>query len=442
MFIGAINGDVRSVLKQISDGWSGKPIYVGCSGNFTVERILWSLGMREIHGNDVSLYSCYLGNYLAGKDTRITVAEEGMKWVENFMASGIPTIATIMCCTEIMKHYGREEHYHRRMYRAYRDNYETFHSLTMKRVEKGIGETRLASFYAGDVMEFVKAVPDDAIFISFPPTYEGGYEKLYRKIDAVFDWDRPEYTVFDSESFASFMAKLMSKGCWVTLRDEIVPEIEDRVVAVVQTGARARPVYVYSNIKPEAHRITRAHQKTEPVPYRRLTGEISPPISFVMLTRGQMNTLRNEYLNKKIIPADCMVSVGILADGYLIGALGFSQMTPMKSAGTVLGVYMMTDFPVKSERYARLSKLVLAMALTVEMLAILRRAFNREVETIVTTAFTTKSESMKYRGLFNLMSRKENYLQYSAQTGKWTAEEAYKWWIERFSQPLIKSTDD
>jgi hypothetical protein len=63
MFVGAINENLCSVLAGLSPAWRGLPVYVGCSGNATIERILASLGVTELHGNDVSLYSCALGHH-------------------------------------------------------------------------------------------------------------------------------------------------------------------------------------------------------------------------------------------------------------------------------------------------------------------------------------------------------------------------------------------
>jgi hypothetical protein len=39
-FIGSINQPVRSVLAELAPEWKDRPVYVGCSGNFTVERTL------------------------------------------------------------------------------------------------------------------------------------------------------------------------------------------------------------------------------------------------------------------------------------------------------------------------------------------------------------------------------------------------------------------
>jgi hypothetical protein len=47
MFVGSINADLRSILAQLAPAWPGLPVYVGCSGNFTVERILAAHGLSD-----------------------------------------------------------------------------------------------------------------------------------------------------------------------------------------------------------------------------------------------------------------------------------------------------------------------------------------------------------------------------------------------------------
>lgn len=75
MFIGSINRYMRAVLETAAQGWRGMPVYIACSGNFTVERILARCGVGAIHSNDVSLYSCALGWHLASR-----IASQGCAW--------------------------------------------------------------------------------------------------------------------------------------------------------------------------------------------------------------------------------------------------------------------------------------------------------------------------------------------------------------------------
>ena len=88
MFIGSINRYMRAVLETASQGWRGRPVYVACSGNFTVERILAQCGAHAsqpgdasqsfigaVYFSDVSIYSCALGWHLASRN-----ASQGCAW--------------------------------------------------------------------------------------------------------------------------------------------------------------------------------------------------------------------------------------------------------------------------------------------------------------------------------------------------------------------------
>ena len=95
---------------------------------------------------------------------------------------------------------------------------------------------------------------------------------------------------------------------------------------------------------------------------------------------------------------------------------------------------MMTDFAIAPTLYKRLSKLVLAAALSKEVQCVLMQKFNAKVPLILTTAFTKKPVSMKYRGLFDVYNKKEGIVNYSAKAGRWTLEEGFRWWMNTQSQ--------
>jgi hypothetical protein len=44
------------VLETAAGRWKGLPVYVACSGNFTVERVLARCGVGAIHSNDIEPY--------------------------------------------------------------------------------------------------------------------------------------------------------------------------------------------------------------------------------------------------------------------------------------------------------------------------------------------------------------------------------------------------
>ena len=40
---------------------------------------------------------------------------------------------------------------------------------------------------------------------------------------------------------------------------------------------------------------------------------------------------------------------------------------------------------------------------------------------------------MKYRGLFEVYNRKEDAVNYEAKAGKWSFEEDFQWWLNKYS---------
>lgn len=430
MFIGSINTDMRSIVSEMSHTWGELPVYIGCSGNFTVERILAKNGLTNMHSNDVSLYSCAVGNYLMGKPTRIKVVDPRFYWLNKYLQTSVDIVATLLICSEYFKYVDKEPPYFKRIEAAYKTQFDRMQRETVEVVKKALGGVQIADFHAQDVINYIKEAPEECVAISFPPTYKGGYEKLYAKINEVFDWDIPNYVIFDDDRFAAFNELIMKKKYWVTLRDYDVQELRPYLRGIVQTSARSKPVYIYSNCETKC-RITMPHQKTEKINVKRATGELNGELRIMKISQGQLNTLRSEYLAKGIIPAAASVSFGILVGDELIGAIGMSRSSFL---GGWTDAYMMSDFCIRPSIYKRLAKLVLVAALSTEMKEILEQALTMEVDTIGTTVFTQKQVSMKYRGMFTIYSKKDGAINYIAKAGRWSLKEGFEWWKKNHSQ--------
>jgi hypothetical protein len=147
-----------------------------------------------------------------------------------------------------------------------------------------------------------------------------------------------------------------------------------------------------------------------------------------------LNTLRSEYLSPSIVPATVTWAFGLLLGGRLAGAFAFAS-----NRGPIgfCDIYMVSDFAVQSS-VPRLSKLVLVCILSTEVADILEQKLARKVRSIGTTAFTDKPVSMKYRGLFDLHSRKEGRLNYLGEAGKWSLQQALTWWQKTQQKQLSR----
>mgnify|MGYP001409813301 CR=1 FL=1 len=443
MFQGTIPGDARSIVREITDGWSCRSVYVGCSGNFTIERILAESGRFSLYGNDVSLYTSILGHYLAQQPFRITLTDEyaaQFSWLAPYLADPADAVATIMLSTRMLDGLGRNNAYYERQRRAYQQQWPRLHAATVAKVRAV--KVRLAGFVCGDVCDYVEQMPKDAGFCSFPPFWSGGYERLWKNLERVFDWDRPTYPELTRERIDAMFARVMQQDYWLLSIPERVPDYEPYLRGTAQTTSRAMTCYVYANGGPL--RIATPQQKVDPLFAPRLLPgmAIGETLSIAPITIPQFNALRAIYLNRAIRPGSVSYPLAVHVDGVVIGALAFSNApSPIRYDALEPYIYLMSDFAVAPTNYPRLSKLVVMALLSHEVNDYLEQSMSRRLRSVVTTAFAKHPVSMKYRGLLDLLSREETEsvdiggkgykLQYGGALGRWSLAEALIAWKKK-----------
>jgi hypothetical protein len=81
-----------------------------------------------------------------------------------------------------------------------------------------------------------------------------------------------------------------------------------------------------------------------------------------VLTSGQFAALRSAYMNANIRPGAESLAVAVLVDQALVGVFAYSWAPTLGNWAYHLPqqptVYMLSDFPVSTSRYTKLSKLV------------------------------------------------------------------------------------
>ena len=102
---------------------------------------------------------------------------------------------------------------------------------------------------------------------------------------------------------------------------------------------------------------------------------------------------------------------------------------------------LQSDFAINSSTYKRLSKLVVAATLSVEVKQELERVRRERVNVMRTAVFSDNAVSMKYRGLYVQVKRKDQrHSIYEGDAGRWTLEEAFDWWMEKHSKARREPT--
>lgn len=235
---------------------------------------------------------------------------------------------------------------------------------------------------------------------------------------------------------------MMTKRYWLFGTKERVPEFEPYLRGMAKTTNRGVPIYVYAST--EKRRIVTPRQRIAPlmIPHLGPDDDLGERLSILPITYPQFAAIRSQYMNHNIRPGRPDMSYVVLCDGVIIGAFAIQCADGAMDMNTYLPtphVFLLSDFPVANTKYARLAKLVLYAALSREAQLLYERVERRRVRSMVTVAYTDNPVSMKYRGLFRLLIRKEAgnksphkwELVYGAEMGKWTLAEGFEEWKKR-----------
>jgi hypothetical protein len=429
-FVGSINAETRKWLGNNGPSFDGREIWVGCSGNFTVEQVLSRYAPKaRIRGNDVSLYSSALGAYLAGQPFHLEVKEEKFAWLAPYLANEEAKAATVMVLFEALKYEKADNLFKQRHWAHYLNNFEGFHQATIAKLRERKKEIRLEGYTTKDIFDLLDEMPKDAVAIAFFPTYAGGYERMFRRLEDIFDWDRPSYGLIDAERKAAILEKMKQRD-FLLLDDKVWPDLP--LVAVVHK-ARMRPVYVCSNLKALRLGVLKQQRHAEFVPFARLSDEdeIGPEskLTLVPTSNRVVNYYRDLYLSKGVgVPADGLFPLLAAVDGKVFGFLIYSRM---QGGGDV---YLLADFVVNSTRYRRLAKLLLLVTQAREVRRLLEEKFLLELPTCRTMVFTDKPVSMKYRGLYKLARRDPGKLVYETDMGILGLREVIPLWLKKYER--------
>ena len=455
MFFGSVPGAVRSVIDEQVRDWRAEHVWVGCSGNFTIERVLARHGRFRLVGNDVTIYSCALGAYFAGEDFPVSLKPEyAEEWgvLADYLQDAESVAATILVLSQIAVGLNKDNAYYRRVKGGVRRQWPALHARTVARLRAL--DLRLAGFWRGGVLEMMDSVPEEAGVIAYPPFFSGDYENMYANLDRMFDWPAPAYRELNAALVDELIDRIIDRSEWMVGVNRRLPALEAHLRGIAQTVNRGVPIYIYAS--GGKARVALPRQEVAPVLAPRLAGEIGDHLAIAELTGPQFSALRSQYMNEHIVPGQPSFACAVLVDGQVAGAFAYST-APSQShwEGRIAlpYAYLLSDFPVRPTRYRHLAKLVLYAALSKEARLLCERYGRKRMRSAVTTAYTDHPVSMKYRGLFDLLTRKEQapdgsagnsgkryQLNYGAPLGEWTLAEGLALWKKKYGKAVHDET--
>ncbi|MBN1106915.1 MAG: hypothetical protein JXL84_26165 [Deltaproteobacteria bacterium] len=245
-FVGAINAEVRKWLGNIARTFfTGRRMLIGCSGNFTVEQIVSrNANPAWIHGNDVSLYSSAIGAYLSGQDFRLEIGDDRISFLAPYLNNPEDKAAAVLIMSEALNNVNEKNPYQVRLWRHYVEHYGKYHAKTVERLRNRKAGIRLDRFTSRDIGEVLEEASRDTLVIAFLPTYAGGYEKLFKRMEELFDWDRPQYRLIDAGAKERLIRAIA--GFDYVYIDDTPREDLPQVARVQKRGLKT--VYLYSNL--------------------------------------------------------------------------------------------------------------------------------------------------------------------------------------------------
>lgn len=434
MFIGAINTKLRRFLAGLHPVFDRATIVVGCSGNFTSEATLTQFANPlAIHSNDVSLYSCMLGFWLTGQAVEYQVVDGEFDWLNEYLDTGTSSLAVLMVLLDMLEFEKRNNPHRVRMWQVYRTSFADLVAATIEKLNAV--QVRVDSFFAGDVMTHFERFADDpsCIFCCYAPTYSGGYEKLYKRLDTILSWNEPTYPMLDDER-RNALLEWMSARRYLWYDDR---KIEGREPVLMQRRGRNRTVYLYSNVVDSPALFADIPVDELPkLPYAPSSIEITldSTITVKQIKTSDLALIKDAYLGKNIDHGPGGWAFAVYVNGWVIGFFEFAARMAYMAPDDL---YIQADFPVTGTGYKRLSKLIIMLVVSGETRMMMERIRERRIRTLISTAFTPRPVSMKYRGVMKLVKRGETkdgqkFLNYKQDFNDLTWKETLHRWMNKY----------
>ena len=435
MFQGTIPTEALTQLRHVVplDTWHG--IQVACSGSFKFEAFFRQhYPDLPLIGNDVSLFSCSLGELAAGRELAFRFVER-LAFVEDVLgprASYARRVAAVQVAADMTAYRG-DNVWARRHFAWYQAHFSDYLDQVEQRLVERVVPLRLQDFILGDWVAAMRAaVAQGYGVVSFPPVYKRGYEKLYKWLDANTEWQAPAYAEYDPKTLVNHLHWLTEQGAdWCIVSEQDLPEIPR--FGKLQKG-RALPYYLYGQSRHSTLRVL-GHHSSASFRYQTIDLARLGPATRVKVGRCDGKAimhLKDIYLAKNIIHAAGRFEFVVFLDDMLLGVLSFA-----KSKVDYFGLktlYLQSDVCTTSE--GRLSKLLCQLARSGETLAPVDRIMFERHQYVVTTAFSRHPVSMKYRGVFELVKRTPAeggfQLQYGNQVSDLSHQQCYAWWWEKY----------
>lgn len=434
-FLGVVPTKLIETIVSICSPQEWPAVYVACSGTFRTERgLLNKFPGLEVKSNDVSLLSCALGAAGMGEALPFTFKGE-LEFIENHkLSEPEDRVASILLALNYSSYQAKSKD--NRFKAAHREhmrvNFPAELAEARKMIDKVVRAMPISGYFGGDFRDHIEeAIQRRAGVIAYPPTFKGGYEKMFEFVHANADWKEPEYRMFDpAADVVPVLQRLEESGIpYFLYLDQQVEGFEPQV----KFEARgARDIYGFGRAARSSFRAPTSKSKAfayNAIDLAKVTAKSK--LRALPVPEANISFLREAFLKKGIAFGTGDYGVLVFIDDMLVGAISYRK--PL-SAGQPL--YVLTDLVITRE--GRLAKLIGRLA----TLHAVTRGFEHKViarfKSLRTTAYSEYPEAMKYRGSWTVEKRTEvngpagRYeINYVSDVRQDTLDATFQWWWKR-----------
>jgi len=432
MFIGSVPKDVMMQMHSIVEFENYENAFILCSGSFRIDSSISSTYQKlQVHSNDVNVLSVSIGKLAVGETINVDFVNK-LSFVEEYLVglesySFIDRVAAIAASMQVAKFSSKNE-YNQIHQKHIIQNFAVFHQKAKLSIQKLLEKLPIATFTAGDFVEqSKKARPGSDIVIGFPPTYKGGYERIFKFVNQNIAWEPPEYAIFDPKTLGDFLLDLTNRDIsYCVYSDQL--QMEKLTCGGKFLSTSNKPIYLYvNNIDKSSFRKKNQNSKQfKYQPFDPAEATQDSVVNVVRMDSAQMNFLKNVYLAKRINHVSGMFNYCVFIDGKLAGGI----IMALSKYGDIESLYVLSDFSVS--RSNKLSKLIAMIATSKDIVAEIERKTLLKFKSLFTTVFTDKPVSMKYRGIWDLYARREGFLNYQSKIRQQSPQQIYNEWFIKY----------
>lgn len=473
-FLGTTPKSALDMICARVEKWPVQDIFVGCSGNFTIERAIHKAypGRFRLHSCDINLYSYALGALFAGH-TPIKISlkpeyRETFGILETTLSTPLDIAATVMLSMKVANVLSSRtgkvvvNRYYESLVEHYQQRWKILHQKTCDKLDRIISRDgfSIASYENEDVYKWVKhqqfqsniqyagfvALPE--LYTTDMPSYGEDYGRYFKRLHLLFDWyGPPTYTPARTDVLANQVENSLGLPYWMLLGGKIIPGREP--VGIVDEKFTT-PIYLYGkngqDAEPDTQVVSRPPKYEElPAPVWGPSDQITEAseMSLLKLKLGEFNSLRTRYLRhiKQMSPANLILAV--LVDGKIVGAFGVSKPPPHRAYFDASSISVISFFAVFPTRYPRLGHLILCAMASKESKLLMESVCNQRVRWLMdmTTVEIGQLRWYQYRNL--VFSQYDKTVDKQAgvervvlrgEAGKWSLAEGLAKWRGRYGK--------